>query len=151
MPWTERVRVDWRRWDLVSWMARPLPEAVLRRFAESQEAFEIRFLEDLLARGGERADLLAHLGYLYTRAGRHLDALAVDQRMVALRPNDPIAHYNLACSYSNLGRIEQGFRALEKALALGYRDFDHMQRDEDLANLRRHPRWNELLGVMGGS
>jgi len=148
MPWTERVTVDWNRWDLVGWWHRPLPEHVLRRFDESQDAFEIRFLEDLLARVGEAPDILSHLGYLYTQAGRHRDALVVDRRLVALRPRDPVAHYNLACSYSNLGRLNQGFAALKKALALGFRDVDQIEDDADLENLRRDPRWDQLLSVI---
>ena len=148
MPWTERVTVDWDRWDLGAWWQRPMPTRVLHRFEESQEAFEIRFLEDLLARTGEAPDVLSHLGYLYTQTGRHRDALVVDRRLVALRPRDPVAHYNLACSYSNLGRINKGFAALKKALALGFRDVEQIEEDEDLANLRRDPRWNELLSVI---
>jgi len=148
MPWTERITVDWSHWDLSAWWRRPLPERVLGRFDEPQEAFEIRFLEDLLARVGETPDVLTHLGYLYTQVGRHRDALAIDRRMVALRPRDPVAHYNLACSHSNLGRINQGFAALKKALALGFRDIEHIREDEDLENLRRDPRWDELLSVI---
>jgi tetratricopeptide (TPR) repeat protein len=148
MPWIERVTVDWNRWDLTAWWHRPVPEHVLDRFEESQEAFEIRFLEDLLARVGERPDILAHLGYLYTQAGRHRDALVVDRRLVAMRPRDPVAHYNLACSYSNLGRINKGFAALKKALTLGFRDVERIEEDEDLANLRQDPRWAELLSVI---
>jgi len=148
MPWTERVTVDWSHWDLTSWLRRLVPETVLQRFEEPQEAFEVRFLEDLLARVGESPDILTHLGYLYTQAGRHRDALAVDRRLVALRPRDPVAHYNLACSYSNLGRLNQGFAALKKALDLGFDDVTQIEEDEDLANLRSHPRWGELLNVL---
>jgi len=147
MPWIEHTTVDWNHWDLASWLTRPLPKAVLARFDQPQEAFEIRFLEDLLARVGEEPDVLTHLGLLYTHAGRHRDALAVDQRLVALRPRDPIAYYNLACSYANLRRVSRAFAALKKAFALGYRDIEHMQEDEDLENLRSDPRWNELLSV----
>jgi len=148
MPWIERIEVDWRHWDLSAWWHRPVPEHILGRFEEPQEAFEIRFLEDLLARVGEAPDILTHLGYLYTQTGRHRDALAVDRRMVALRPRDPVAHYNLACSYSNLGRINQGFASLKKALALGFRDVDQIEEDEDLANLRKDPRWDKLRSVL---
>jgi len=148
MPWTEYTTVDWSHWDLVAWWQRPLPEHVLKRFDHSQEAFDIRFLEDLLVRLGDEPDVLAQLGCLYTNAARHQDALAVDRRVVALRPRDAVAHYNLACSYSNLGRINHGFKALKRALALGWRDVDHMQEDGDLENLRRDPRWSELLSVL---
>ena len=148
MPWIEHTTVNWGHWDLESWMLRPLPEKVLNRFDRDQEDYDIRFLEDLLARVGEAPDILTHLGYLYTQARRHRDALAVDQRLVALRPRDPIAFYNLACSYALLGKVNRGFDALKRAVSLGYRDLEHMQKDTDLENLRNEPRWADLLSVL---
>jgi len=148
MPWTEQTTVDWGHWDLESWMGRPLPEHVLSRFNHDQEAYDIRFLEDLLARVGEAPDIMTHLGYLYTQARRYRDALAVDQRLVALRPRDSLAFYNLACSYALLGKVNRGFETLKQAIALGYRDLEHMYEDSDLENLRGDPRWNDLVSVI---
>ena len=148
MSWTEHTTVNWAHWDLVSWMVRPLPDDILNRFSHDQETYDIRFLEDLLARVGEAPDILTHLGYLYTQAGRHRDALAVDQRLVALRPRDPLAFYNLACSFALLGKVNRGFDALKRAIALGYRDLDHMQEDADLESLHNDRRWNDLLSVL---
>ena len=148
MPWIEHTTVNWGHWALESWMLRPLPEEVLNRFSHDQEDYDIRFLEDLLARVGEAPDILTHLGYLYTQARRHRDALAVDQRLVALRPRDPIAFYNLACSYAILGNVNRGFDALKRSVSLGYRDLEHMQEDADLENLRNDLRWTNLLSVL---
>jgi tetratricopeptide (TPR) repeat protein len=148
MPWVERTSVNWGHWDLSGWLDRDMPEPVLRRFAEEQDAFDIRFLEDLLARTGETVDLLTPLGYLYTQAGRYRDALTIDQRLAALRPRDATVFYNLACSYALLKRLTRGFAALKRAMELGYRDFDHMQADDDLENLRADPRWNDLVSVL---
>ena len=145
MPWTEYISINWDHWNFNPSMGRPLPEAVLQRFAEDDGAFDIRFLEDLLARIGEHTEILNHLGQLYTKAGRHRDALAVDRRFVALRPRDPIAFYNLACSHALLKQLTRAFSALRKAIELGYRDFDYMQLDMDLENLRKDPRWNDLF------
>ena len=36
--------------------------------------------------------------------------------MVQLRPNDPLAHYNLACSYALLKRTEQALKILRRAV-----------------------------------
>ena len=148
MPWVEHAAVNWGHWDLTSWLVRPLPEQVLARFRDSQEAYDIRLLEDLLAHVGESPDILTHLGYLYTQVRRHRDALLIDQRLVALRPRDPLAFYNLACSYALLGKVNRGFGALKRAVALGYRDLDHMQEDADLENLRSDRRWSDLLSVI---
>jgi len=143
----ENVTVNWNHWDLMAWAREPLPPAVLDRFTEPQEAFEIRLFEDLLVRLGEREEILIALGELYTRTGRHGDGLAVDRRLVALRPRDSTAFYNLACSYALLKENSRAFAALKRAIELGYRDLEHMTADPDLENLRGDPRWNDLLGV----
>jgi tetratricopeptide (TPR) repeat protein len=148
MAWIEWVTVNPNRSNLTSWLARPVPESVLQRFAEDDQAFDIRFLEDLLARVGEDTEILAHLGFLYTKAGRHRDALAVDRRLAALRPRDPIAFYNLACSHALLKQATRAFTALKKAIQLGYRDFEHIQLDVDLENLHKDPRWDALLSAL---
>jgi len=147
MARVEKVRVNWNHWDLVSWFGRPIAEATSERLREDQEAFDVRFLEDVLARLGEDADVLAQLGHLYTKTGRYRDGLAVDRRLVALRPRDPIAHYNLACSLALLKETSRAFQALRKAIRLGYHDLEYMQQDPDLENLRQDPRWNAVVNV----
>ncbi|MCX5649480.1 MAG: hypothetical protein NTX40_10385 [Planctomycetota bacterium] len=147
MARVERVRVNWDHWDLVSWFGRPIAEATSERPREDQEAFDIRFLEDMLARLGEDADALAQLGHLYTKTGRYRDGLAVDRRLVVLKPRDPIAHYNLACSLALLKETSRAFLSLRNAIRLGYRDMEYMQQDPDLENLRQDPRWNAVVNV----
>jgi hypothetical protein len=65
-----------------------------------------------------------------------------------MRPRDPITYYNLACSHSRLKQSTRAFAALRRAIELGYRDLGHMQIDADLENVRKDPRWHDLLGVM---
>jgi tetratricopeptide (TPR) repeat protein len=147
MAWAEHTDVNWKHWDLTAWQRQSMPERVLARFREDQSAFDIRFLEDALVRAGETSDILNQLGHLYTQVGRYRDGLAIDRRIVNLRPRDPVSHYNLACSYSLLKQTTRAFGALKKAMELGYRDIDHMLTDPDLENLRRDPRWGDLVGV----
>jgi len=144
----EKVEVNWGHWDLTAWTKRPLPDRVLARFGADQVSFDIQFCEDLLVRLGDDPELLNQLGHLYTESGRYRDGLAVDRRLVALRPRDPTAHYNLACSHSRMKQMMRGFAALKRAIELGYRDVEHMQIDDDLENLRKDPRWSDLVGAM---
>jgi len=148
MAWVEHASPNWGQWDLTAWQRKPLPDEVLERFREDQDAFDIRFLEDLLVRLGEQHDILVQLGHLYTEARRYRDGLAVDQRLVAIRPRDAVAFYNLACSHSLLKQTNRALAALKRSLELGYRDIEHMQLDPDLEYLRKDRRWNELLGVV---
>jgi len=148
VTWVEHISVNWGHWDFDAWVGRPLPADALARFPEDQQAFDIRFLEDLLARLGEDFEILSQLAFLYTQAGRYRDALALDRRLVTLRPRDPVALYNLACSHSLLKQIARGFAVLKRAIACGYRDFEGMQLDADLENLRKDAHWNELLSAI---
>ena len=107
--------------------------------------FEISFYEKILQENPDFVDALIALGDTYTRRGRYEEGLKVDQRLARLKPDDPVVHYNLACSYSLLKMAEPSLKALKKAIQLGYRDFAFMQRDPDLEFIRRDPRYEELL------
>ena len=48
----------------------------------------------------------------------------MDQQLSRLQPRNPLVFYNLACSHSLNGEVDRAAAALERALALGYRDFD---------------------------
>lgn len=105
---------------------------------------EITFLEGLIRRDPAYVDALQLLGDDYTQRGRYEDGLQVDQKLAELEPNNPLSFYNLACSFSLIGKLDEAFRAMESALDLGYRDFKWMARDPDLKALRKHPQYARL-------
>lgn len=107
--------------------------------------FEISFYEDIVKDKPDFVDALILLGDAYTKKGEDGRALAVDLRLSALRPDDPVIHYNLACDYSVLENADRCFEILEKAIKLGYRDFRYMEKDPDLSYARQDPRYGELL------
>ena len=96
------------------------------------------------------ARALEMLGQALTQSGQHDEALEVDLRLSNLRPKDPIAFYNLACSYSHLDNLDAAFDALHRAFDLGYRDYRHLLRDPDLENVRRDRRFKSLLDKKWG-
>jgi Flp pilus assembly protein TadD len=112
---------------------------------QSQLDFEIDFYGGILARRPDYLDVLRGLGNNLTLKGRYADGLVIDNRLVQLRPRDPLAHYNLACSYALLKRPEHALRTLRKAVELGYRDFRYMREDHDLDSVRNDPRFRQLL------
>ncbi|HZL73195.1 MAG TPA: hypothetical protein VFC86_12100 [Planctomycetota bacterium] len=108
-------------------------------------SFEIRLAKSVLDKDPKHVEALTILGAALTRAGRHEEALEIDLKTTTLLRNEPTAFYNLACSYSVLNRIDESIGALKKALELGYRDFNHLFKDEDLENVRSDPRFRDLL------
>lgn len=105
---------------------------------------KIEFIEGLIRRDPNYVDALQILGDHYTQRGRINEGLKVDQRLASLEPANPLVFYNLACSYSLAGEIDQAASALEKSLELGYRDFDWLARDPDLKSLRAHEAFKDL-------
>ncbi len=112
---------------------------------QGQLDFELDFFAGVVGRMPDYVDALRILGNLLTLKGRFIEGLRIDQRLVRLRPNDPLAHYNLACSYALLNRADQSLKTLRRAVELGYRDFRYMREDHDLDSVRHDPRFRELL------
>ncbi len=115
------------------------------RRAKEELDFEIEFFEKVLSINPQNVEALRALGTAYTARGSYEEGLSVDLRLVRLRPQDPLVHYNLACSYSLLEQTEQAIASLRRALDLGYEDIEYMRRDPDLANVREDPRFRQLL------
>ena len=113
-----------------------------------QELFEVTFFERVLARCPDHLGVLEALGHLYTRLGEHVKGLEVDERLVRLRPDRPVAHYNLACSLSLTGRLDEAFSELALAVRLGYCDFDHLERDPDLVAVREDQRYESFIAMI---
>ena len=107
--------------------------------------FEIQFSEEVLAANPRHVESLMFLGSAYTARGEFVRGLEIDLRLLRLRPGDPIVHYNLACSHSLLEQADAAVDALERAIDLGYQDAEHMEQDEDLANIRQTPGYQRLL------
>jgi tetratricopeptide (TPR) repeat protein len=104
----------------------------------------IEFMEGLVRRDPDYVDALQLLGDHYTQRGRFAEGLKVDERLARLEPQSPLVFYNLACSYSLTGQFDRAALALEKAIQLGYRDFNWLAKDPDLKKLRQQPVYQEI-------
>ncbi|MBY0459153.1 MAG: hypothetical protein K2V38_17595 [Gemmataceae bacterium] len=122
------------------------PGSVLALLAErTQLDFELDFYTRLLGTTPDFADVLRAQACNLTLKGRLQDGLVVDKQLVRVRPDDPTAHYNLACRYALLKQRDKALDALRKAVELGYRDFDFMLEDQDLDSIRKDPRFGKLV------
>jgi tetratricopeptide (TPR) repeat protein len=112
---------------------------------QGQAEFEIVFFEGLLEKDPNFVDALIPLADLYTKKGLYEKGLELDRRLAKLRPEEPVVRYNLACSLALMGKKDDAFEALERAIELGYDDFEHLKKDSDLKRLRNDPRFKSLL------
>ncbi len=107
--------------------------------------FELEFFLAVLRKVPDYVDVLRVVGNLLSLKGRFAEGLLVDKRLVQLRKGDPLAYYNLACSYALLKKSDQAILTLRRALELGYNDFRYLREDQDLATVRQDPRFRMLL------
>jgi len=126
-----------------------MPEKIsARKKMKRQESkdldIKIQFMEGIVRRDPDYVEALQLLGDHYTQRGRYDQGLKVDEQLSRLEPHNPLVFYNLACSYSLIGEVDLAATALEKALALGYRDFKWLAKDPDLRTLRKHPVFREI-------
>ncbi|HVK14707.1 MAG TPA: hypothetical protein VM597_38575 [Gemmataceae bacterium] len=128
---------------------RPDPSAnsaVLTLLAERPQLdFELEFFGHVLQRLPDFTDVLRAQASNLTTKGLLKEGLKVDQKLVQVRPQDPTAHYNLACRYALMKQPDLALTTLRKAVELGYRDFRYMVQDRDLDSIRKDPRFRDLL------
>lgn len=167
----EYERLDWRARRALIHRLEKLggAEAVptLRRILEAEESQAVRiFAAESLARLGDPVGVktlkLANLeervfiravtveifmaqGLRYLREDEYEKAAAEFLKILEIAPEDELAHYNLACTYSLWGRADEAFESLRLALENGFDGFDHMEKDEDLDPIREDGRYRELL------
>jgi Flp pilus assembly protein TadD len=125
--------------------SQPTSTKSARAAEQSQLDFELDFYRGILDRFPDYIDVLRVQGNNLTLKGRYAEGLQIDKRLIKLRPDDALAHYNLACSYALLKRIDQAIVTLRKAVELGYRDFRYLRQDRDLDAIRHDPRFRQLL------
>ncbi len=64
------------------------------------------------------------------------------EKALEIEPRDIATHFNLACAYSINERPDKAFEMLDKAVALGFDDFDRIRTHESLAYLRIQPEYD---------
>ena len=72
-------------------------------------------------------------------------ALLLIDRYLQYWPGDEEMIYNAACGHAMLGEREEAAERLLQAVRDGFRDFDYMASDEDLASIRDHDVYLAIL------
>jgi predicted Zn-dependent protease len=121
----------------------------MRRLNPKQKKFELSFFEDLRRELPGDISILKVLAELYTEHGKYHEGLAIDQFLAEVLPDDPSVHYNLACSYSLTGDVEQAAASLRQAIGNGWDNYHLMMRDPDLKALRTSPLFAEIQRLIG--
>lgn len=95
--------------------------------------------------GQDQADrLLGEFLDLHT-AMSYEQAALLARRLTEILPEQPAAHYNLACALGRLHRIDESLSSLERAVECGWRDRAHLSIDPDLDCIRGTDRYRRLV------
>lgn len=120
-------------------------ESPARSLREEILGFEIPFFEGLIRRLPKDIPSLEILANHYTSAGMVEKGLRLDRRIVRLDPQNPTAHYNLACSLCLSQRKRDALNALRQAWEYGYDNLDWLLRDEDLADMAGYRPFHDFI------
>ncbi len=115
-------------------------EETLRNVRQRQ----ILALENHLKSVPEDARARVLLASSYAATGRREDAIREVNLGVALRPNEAIVLYNVACVFCRLGNKPQALEALRKCWNAGYRDAEWARRDTALTLVHGDPEFERL-------
>ena len=77
--------------------------------------------------------------------GKDDDAIAELKQAIQLNPRNFKAYYNMACYYSLLNKIDLAIENLRLSIEYGYSNWDLIETDSDLDNIRKDPRFKEII------
>jgi len=117
----------------------------MQKKQDDQIQFEIGFFEKILKEDPNFIEALQALAGIYTSIGEYQKGLQLDKRLSSILPEDELAHYNLACSYSLTGILDKSLQELEISFKLGYQDWHHLKQDKDFENLRKNDKTASVL------
>lgn len=75
-------------------------------------------------------------GVFYFKDFEYQRAIEAFQKALTKNPRDVASHFNIACAYSVEEEADRAFYHLDRAVALGFDDFDRIRTHDSLAYLR---------------
>ena len=94
--------------------------------------------------GDEQFKWQTHLATALHTLERFDEALVAYLKALALNPEYPLVHYNLACLYAQTGRKAHAVEELKEADRTGWRKWKGVREDPDLASLLGDPEFEAL-------
>ena len=83
--------------------------------------------------------------YAYEALGEDDKAVEFLDRILSENPDDASCWYEATCLYSRMKDMDKALSCLEKALELGYREFNHISNDDDLDYIRGSAEFQSLI------
>jgi len=110
---------------------------------------DIAILEQKIGKEPDNAGLLQKLAVLYSMSGNNTKALDALQRFVRIQPDNPDGYYNIACVYAKEGKVDDSIRWLTRSIDKGFRNWNLLQKDQDLNSIRNTSYYKDLMNKRG--
>jgi serine/threonine protein kinase/cytochrome c-type biogenesis protein CcmH/NrfG len=107
----------------------------------------VAIFEKHLKKMPEDARVRVLLANSYAQNGRYEDATREADMAMALRPDDTMILYNLACVFCLMNNAKEAITALKKARDAGYHATAWARQDPDLALLHGDPEFESLFST----
>ena len=111
----------------------------LERFDEARPA-----LLEAIATEPERPETYIHLAYVDRRTVSLDKAIETIHKAIELKPDMPIANYNLACYCAVKGETDDALRYLGRAINIAPHFRETARADDDFESLRTNDRFRRL-------
>lgn len=92
----------------------------------------------------DNVSILNTLTILSSMKERYDETLTYLNRLLEIKPNDPNIYYNIACIYARQKKVDDSVEYLRIAVNKGFNDWNTLDSDPDLANLRHTPYFAQL-------
>lgn len=115
---------------------------LLKKMGRTDEAiadFETVVAKDTVATDGSCTHFALH------ELGRDEEAIEWMDKIIAEQPTDAGNWYDKACLYARMARTDEALEYLEKAFSYGYRNFTHLEYDQDMDPLRDTEKYKALV------
>ncbi len=86
-----------------------------------------------------------NLAMAYAADRQYDQALAAFKKLIELDPNDASNYYNMAVLYALQNNVPDSIAWLKLAVNKGYRNWELIKTDKDLANIRNSEDYQQLV------
>ena len=93
----------------------------------------------------DQVNILFKTAVRFTGEKKYDRAIALFQRILTTRPDNPIIYYNISCLYALQNLKEPAIEWLEQAVDHGYDNWAKLKTDPDMNNIKDEPGYRRLL------
>lgn len=105
----------------------------------------MEYYQKALSLDSTNSKSLKGIAAIYAEKNEYVSAISTFKKVLELQPRDPGIYYNIACMYSLQGNRENAIFWLQRAISNGFSNWELMNNDKDLKNIKEMKEFRQLL------